>query len=284
MIPRFTGLVLSIAALILTVPTPVQAQDPPRPGAAAAAAPQHALPLLQDRIPEAYREHVPLPFGVSFNYFRLSETLALRDPVLAMGGYQVPSQAIQAKSLKALTDSYTVRFDAWILPFLDVYGTATHFTGEASDIQASVIGSAPVIPSSLDYEGNGVGTGFTAAFGYRAFFASYDYSFHWQFMKLPSSTVKVAVQGPRVGLQFKPWGFEGNVYAGAMKESVHGRQVGTLTVENVGSVDFDIVATAEHAWNPTVGAELGITRHIRASVEAGFRGRNAVLLGAGYRF
>jgi hypothetical protein len=284
MISQCMGFVLSIALLAVATPAPMYAQDPPTQGTAAAAAPQHVLPLLQDKIPEAYREHVPLPFGVSFNYFRLNETLALSDPVLAMGGYQVPSQAIQAKSLKTLTDSYTVRFDAWILPFLDVYGTATHFTGEASDIQASVIGSAPVIPSSLDYKGNGVGTGFTAAFGYRAFFVSYDYSFHWQFMKLPSSTVKVAVQGPRVGLQFKPWGFEGNVYAGAMKESVHGRQVGALAVENVGSVDFDIVATAEHAWNPTVGAEFGITRRIRASVEAGFSGRNALLLGAGYRF
>lgn len=284
MISQLSGLVLSIAILTFAMPTTSRAQNPSTP-TAVAAAPQQVLPLLQDKIPEAYREHVPLPFGVSFNYFRISETLALSDPMLAVGGQQVPSQLIQANSLEALTDSYTVRFDAWILPFLNVYGTATHFTGAASDIQASVIGFEPIIPSSLDYKGTGVGAGFTAAFGYRAIFASYDYSFHWQFMKLPTSTVEVAIQGPRVGLQFKPWGFDGNVYAGAMKESVHGRQVGSLTVPGVvGTVDFDIVATADPAWNPTIGAELGITRHIRANIEAGFKGRNTVLLGAGYRF
>ena len=116
----------------------------------------------------------------------------------------------------------------WLLPFLNVYGTATGFTGEASDIQASIIGFPPVIPSNLAYKGSGVGAGFTAAFGYRAFFASYDFSYHWQFMKLPSNTVKVTVQGPRVGIQFTPWGFQGNVYVGAMRESIFGRQTGTI--------------------------------------------------------
>jgi hypothetical protein len=225
-----------------------------------------------------------LPFGVSFNYFRLDERLALSDPVLVFNGQPVPSQLIQADSLKAATDSYTLRFDAWLLPFLNVYATATTFTGEASDIQASVIGFPPVIPSELSYDGSGVGAGLTLAFGYRAFFASYDYSYHWQFMEIPSSTVKVAVQGPRVGIQFTPWGYQGNVYVGAMKESIFGRQVGTIDVQGLGSVTFDLVAKPEHAWSPTVGAELGITRHIRANLEAGFSGRTTVLLGAGYRF
>ena len=276
---------LCMVALLAAVPGLLCAQDAPAPAATSGATTfPHGLPLLQGKIPEAYRAHVPLPYGVSFNYFRLDERLALSDAALAFNGQPVPSQLIQTDSLKAVTNSYTARFDVWLLPFLNVYGTATRFTGEASDIQASIIGFPPVIPTNLTYKGSGVGAGFTVAFGYSAFFASYDFSYHWQFMKLPSNTVKVAVQGPRVGIQFTPWGFQGNVYVGAMRESIFGRQTGTIDVPGLGSVDFDIIARPEHAWNPTAGAELGITRHIRVNLEAGFSGRNTVLLGAGYRF
>jgi hypothetical protein len=276
---------LSAVVLAVAVTGSAGAQDQPQPASAAATTTgRHVLPLLDDKVPEAYRAHVPLPFGVSFNYFRLDERLALSDPVLVFNGQPVPGQLIQVDSLKVATNSYTLRFDAWIFPFLDVYTTATRFSGEASDIRASVIGFPPVIPSSLDYNGTGVGAGLTAAFGYRAFFASYDYSYHWQFMELPSNTVKVAIQGPRVGIQFTPWGVQGNAYVGAMKESIFGRQTGTITLPGAGSIAFDLVAGPEHAWNPMVGVEIGLTRHVRANVEAGFSGRTALLLGAGYRF
>jgi hypothetical protein len=285
MISRSAGIVLSVVALSVVSRGAAGAQDPLKPAAiTATTTPHHALPLLQDKIPEAYRKHVPLPYGVSLNYFRLDERLALSDAALVFNGQPVPSQLIQADSLRALTNSYTLRLDAWVLPFLNVYATGTRFTGDASDIQASVIGFPPVIPPSLAYHGSGVGAGLTAAFGYRAFFVSYDYSYHWQFMELPSNTVRVAIQGPRVGIQFTPWGFQGNVYVGAMKESIFGRQTGTIAVQGLGSIEFDIVATPEHAWNPTVGAEFAITRHVRANIEAGFNGRKTVLLGAGYRF
>ncbi len=253
-----------------------QAAEPP--------ASHHALPLLQDKIPEMYRERVPLPYGISFDYFRLDERLALSDPILTFNGQPVPSELIQVDSLKAVTNSYTARFDAWLLPFLNVFGTATRFTGEATDIQATIIGFPPVIPSSLSYDGTGVGAGVVAAFGYKAFFASYNLSYHWQFMEIPSNTVVVSIQGPRVGVQFQPWGHESNVYVGAMREGIRGRQSGTIPVEGIGEVTFDLIAVAQHPWSPTVGAELGLSRHIRANVEASFSGRSALLLGAGYRF
>ncbi len=282
---RRSAAIPPLAALFLVVfAGSAFAQGTSASPAAEPPASHHVLPLLQDKIPEAYRQRVPLPFGVEFDYFRLDERLALSDPKLTFNGQPVPSELIQVDSLKAVTDSYTVRFDAWILPFLNVFGTATRFTGEATDIQATIIGFPPVIPSSLSYDGSGVGTGFVVAAGYKAFFASYNFSYHWQFMELPSNTVVVDIQGPRVGVQFKPWGYESNVYVGAMHEGIHGRQSGTIQVQGIGEVGFDLVAVAQHPWSPTVGAELGLTRHIRANVEASFSGRSALLLSGGYRF
>jgi hypothetical protein len=253
-------------------------------GAGAPAGSSQVLPLLQDRIPEAYREHVPLPFGVSFTYGRIDERLPLTSPNLVFNGQVVPSMLIQADSLKAVTNAYTARFDAWIFPFLNVYATATKFSGAASDIRASVTGFPPVIPQSVDYHGKGFGVGFMLAFGYRSFFAAYNVGQSWQYLPMPTNTERVTIQGPRVGLRLRPGGIEANVYLGAMYEQYAGRQTGSFPVAGMGTLAFDLVAEPQHAWNPTLGAEIGLTRHIRANVEAGFRGRTHLMVGAGYRF
>ena len=248
------------------------------------AAPRHVLPLLQDKVPEAYREHVPLPFGVSFTYFRMDERLTLRDPSLVFNGQPIPAQLLQADSVATLTNSYSARFDAWLLPFLNVYGTATRISGEATDIRAQVIGFPPVIPERVGYSGTGYGVGFTAAFGYRALFASYDWNWNWQTAGVLSNTTVANVQGPRVGVQLTPWGRQGNVYVGAMRQRLRGRQSGAIDLAGAGSLAFDLKAQPEHIWNPAAGAEIGITRHIRVNLEGGFGGRTYLLLGGGYRF
>jgi hypothetical protein len=244
----------------------------------------HVLPLFQDKVPEAYREHVPLPYGVSFTYFRMDERLTLSDPSLVFNGQPIPKQLLQADSVATLTNSYSARFDAWILPFLNVYGTATRISGDATDIRAQLVGFPPVIPERVSYSGTGYGVGLTVAFGYRAFFASYDWNWNWQTAGVLSNTTVANVQGPRVGVQFTPWGYQGIVYVGAMRQMIRGRQSGSIDLPGAGSLAFDLKAEPEHTWNPAVGAELGLTRQIRANLEAGFGGRKYLLLGAGYRF
>ena len=278
---------VSVVALtfLLTAATTSLAGAPPQTTPASPDAESHnVLPLLQDKIPEVYREHVPLPFGVSFNYLRLDERLAFTDPSLVFNGQVIPPQLLQVGSAATVTDSYTARFDAWILPFLNVYGTATRISGEASDIKAQIFGFPPVIPERVEYSGTGYGVGLTAAFGYRAFFVSYDLSYHWQTAGVLSQTAVASVQGPRVGLQLTPWGRQGNVYVGAMRQTLRGHQSGTLDLAGVGSLSFELRAEPEHVWNPTFGAEIGLTPHIRVNVEGGFGGRTVVLLGGGYRF
>jgi len=286
-IPRVTPVSVCLSAALLLAPATASAGEPAKtaqPAAASSTEPRRVLPLLQDRIPEAYRAHVPLPFGVSFTYFRMSERLTFSDPALVLNGQSVPSQLLQADSAATLTDSYSARFDAWLLPFLNVYGTATRFSGEVTDIAAQIIGFPPLIPERVGYSGTGYGAGFTLAFGYRAFFASYDANWIWQKAGVISKRTVASTQGPRVGIQLSPWGRQGNVYVGAMREALRGRQSGSLDLAGAGSLTFDLVAQPTHSWNPTVGMELGLTRHVRAHIEGGFGGRKLLMAGVGYRF
>ena len=99
--PRLTAMTACVLAALVTVAPTAGADEPTKatqPTAASSSEPRRVLPLLQDKIPEAYRAHVPLPFGVSFNYFRMSERLALSDAALVFNGQPVPSQLIQTDS------------------------------------------------------------------------------------------------------------------------------------------------------------------------------------------
>jgi hypothetical protein len=245
---------------------------------------RHVLPFLQDKVPEEYRGQVPLPFGISFNYVHQVLPLVINDPVFVVGGSPLPPGLVQGGSIKAVTDALVARADVWILPFLDVYGTAAHLSGDANEIRVDLAAPLPIpIPDQVSYSGSDYGVGFTGAFGYRAFFVSYDVNWNWAKPDV-INWVRVQVQGPRVGVLLVPWGVHGKVYAGAMRLAIAGTQTGSVSLGPGLSLEFSLQARAESAWSPLVGTEFEIARHLMLVAEGAFGKTDQVLLSAGYRF
>jgi len=251
---------------------------------------RHVLPFLQDKVPEEYRGQVPLPFGISFNYVHQVLPLTINDPVIVLGGLPLPPGFVQGGTLKAVTNTLVARADVWILPFLNVYGTADYLSGDANDISMDLAVPIP-IPSQISYSGSAYGFGFTGAFGYRAFFASYDVNWNWAKPDV-INWVRVQVQGPRVGVLFVPWGVHGKVYAGAMRLAIAGTQTGSVSLPDLilervpppVSLEFSLQARPESAWSPLVGTEFELARHLMLIAEGAFGKTEQVLLSAGYRF
>jgi hypothetical protein len=243
-----------------------------------------ALPFLQDKVPEEYRGQVPLPFGISFVYVHQALPLVINTPSFVVGGSPLPPGLVQGGSIKAVTDTLVARADAWLLPFLDVYGTAAHLSGDARDISVDLAAPVPIpIPDQVSYSGSDYGIGFTAAFGYRAFFASYDINWNWAKPDV-INWVRVQVQSPRVGVLFLPWGVHGKVYAGAMRLAIAGTQTGSVSLEPGVSVEFSLEARPENAWSPLVGVEFEIARHLMLVAEGAFGKTSQVVLSSGARF
>jgi len=244
----------------------------------------HALPFLQDKVPEEYRGQVPLPFGISAVYVHQALPLVINNPSFVVGGSPLPPGLVQGGSLKAVTDTLVARGDVWLLPFLDVYGTAAHPSGDAKDISVNLAAPVPIpIPDEVSFSGSDYGFGFTAAFGYRAFFASYDVNWNWAKPDVINS-VRVQVQSPRVGVLFVPWGVHGKVYAGAMRLAIAGTQTGSVSLPPGVSLEFSLEARPESAWSPLVGAEFEIARHLMLVAEGAFGKTSQVLLSSGVRF
>jgi hypothetical protein len=245
---------------------------------------RHVLPLLLDKVPEEYRGQVPLPFGISFNYVHQALPLVINDPVFVVGGSPLPPGLVQGGSIKAVTDALVARADVWILPFLDVYGTAAHLSGDANEIRVDLAAPLPIsIPDQVSCSGSDYGFGFTGAFGYRAFFASYDVNWNWAKPDV-ISRVRVQVQGPRVGVLLVPWGVHGKVYAGAMRLAIAGTQTGSVSLGPGLSLEFSLQARPESAWSPLVGTEFEIARHLMLVAEGAFGKTSQVLLSTGARF
>ena len=107
------------------------------------------LPIGIDRIPEEYREDMPLPFGIGLNYFTSNERYKFNSASVSVGGQPIPPQAMILDSLKVVQYSTTLRADAWVLPFLNLYGTQSWFNGKTTDIRAQLIGVQIPLPQEI---------------------------------------------------------------------------------------------------------------------------------------
>ena len=244
----------------------------------------HKLPLFHDMIPEEYRKYMPLPYGVSFNYVHQVWSLRIAEPVLNIPGNPLPPGFVRGGTLKAVTNTEVARVDAWILPFLNVYGTAARFTGNAKDINMDLAAPAPLpIPPKVDYSGSNFGAGFTAAFGYRAFFASYDINWNWGKPDV-TNRVRVQTQGPRVGAVVTPWGVRSKLYVGGIRQEIAGRESGSVVLGQGLALSFDVLTKPRKAWSPLAGVSIEVTKHFMLGAEGSSGGTSQMLLSTGYRF
>jgi hypothetical protein len=244
----------------------------------------HFLPLFKKDIPEEYRKHVPLPIGISFNYVHQVMPLDIIDAKVEIPGMPLPSGFVRGGTIKPYTDSYVARLDAWLLPFLNVYGTAGRFTGDAKKLKFDL--AAPValpIPSQVSYSGSSFGFGLTGAFAYRAFFASYDVNWNWAKPDV-TNRLRVTNQGPRLGVLVSPLKIQCKIYGGAYRTSISGGQRGTVTLESGIPITFDIKVHPVKAWSPLFGSEISLTRHIVVGIEGDVGHTKQLVLTTGYRF
>jgi hypothetical protein len=155
----------------LAIAQPVLAQEEPR-----------MLPFLGEEARKLGHE-LPEPFGVGLVYYKLVRDIKVTDLRLANDGGP-PTSVSQFVDLGSGTDvkNINVKLDAWLLPFLNVYGIVGKVWNK-SDTTIDVtlpplVSSAPgrrfttTVPTSI--EGTVGGLGVTLAGGYKDFFGALD--------------------------------------------------------------------------------------------------------------
>lgn len=182
------------ASLILLLAAAQTAEPPATPSAepaAAAASRQDGgsdlrrwssfLPLMAD---EARKRGIdlPLPFGASLVYYHLERDIRVSDVRIGREG-NPPTTVSEVAQLSSTSrvDNLNLKLDAWIFPFLNVYGLVGWFSNSSTTrVHVGLPGQGPLPPVARDLEipttieGSVEGLGATLAGGLPPFFLVVD--------------------------------------------------------------------------------------------------------------
>ena len=214
-----------------------------------------------------------LPFGFNVNYVFNEMTLELTH--FSMNFYDgknlddiLNPETLNFKETIARTNGVNVRADAWILPFLNVYGLYSKNSGSTQvSFQPQVIEhglgangnikeirtleEAIVVPP-VYFTSNTWGFGSTVVYGWDNYFISADGNLSFSTSDLLDGTIKFFVGSARIGrrITFRN-DMKLSLYFGAMYRNFVDREV------NTGSLG---VPEMDEAMNKAVGGLLDITQ------------------------
>ncbi len=245
---------------------------------------------------------MPQPFGLSATHY--TEKQSFHMPGLKLGGHGGKllnaNPLVRVPDIKTAQNADTVRLDAWVLPFLNLYALVGYVDGHANvDIQPAVFPSrcSPTYDLRLDYEGPTIGLGGTLASGFRPFkgrptilFALADLNVTETFLDFQHvvdslEPVTVGVLNVRCGVRDRVLQSLGDyhvsLWGGLMWEGVQEVMSGNLSILDL---DFQGKVRAVNPWNTIVGSRLEIGKHIDLMFDVGLGERKSLMLSGAFRF
>lgn len=217
------------------------------------------------------------PFGIGVTVGEQNQDLALGRLSVAGPG-SVESAGFDAHH--RLRD-LTVRFDAWLLPYLDAFVLVGRIDGRtAIDVGALEL-PLPFRRMSIDYDGAVYGGGFVLAAATEGLFASLTPV--WTRTDLSGgfdSEIETLSVSPRVGLRDG----RGSVWLGAAWQDVDERHAAPILVPGVGGVPVRLELAERSAWNGLAGLAVALDSHWNLELEGGFGARKSARAGVVWRF
>lgn len=254
---------------------------------------KRTLPLGRSLLPDKDIA-LPLPFGVSSFFTYMSRGVDIHNVDI---GYQdMPKQSINDIASFELNNKSTVaavKLDAWILPFVNVYGLAGFVTTDASldatiTVDRILPGPPIIIPISNNstINGNYFGIGTTCVGGYGAWFMLGDVNYGYSKLDEFEGKIDFWMYSARSGFQaqvgknnLRSW--VGTMYLSS-KRTLH------LNVEDdiLGKIQVDVYQRTINPWTIQVGTSFSFYENFEILCELGANFEDASLgvLSASYRF
>ena len=278
------------------------------------------LPLNKEMAGEA---DLPLPFGIGVTFYGQEQDMLVNsiklqniDITQIIPGQPLYSTTAEASKVYNDIDNKSLRLDAWLFPFLNVYGVLGTIDGKSTisgggnlDIkeaawagepgQAVLDGLAQGFEATgfpFDYEGDVYGVGFVLAGGFRQFWGTMDVNFNRADLDGSTSEIDTITVTPRIGINGKVGGLKGSLWVGSMHQDIEENQIGqtiapaydttALPPTLLGNVplSWDVLLEQKNEWNFLVGGSLNLTEHLEIAAEGGFGDREQVMGNLTFRF
>lgn len=275
------------------------------------------LPIWGDEA-RARGYDIPEPFGVSYGYMNLRQDVVV-DKIGFISNSNMDLEKllhIETGHTRSKNESHVLKLDAWVFPFMNVYGLYGKTKGTSktnlNNVEARmklpwgtdwIIPIGKNLPFELEYEGKTYGGGVTFAGGYNQFFTTLDANYTRTNLDILDGDISALVITPRVGYEFifDPLiSGQGNtkiqVWTGAMYQDITQRFKGDISKLDLppdlskwmifapGDTKFDVKQHLAHKWNNIVGARVELTRNFNVLTEVGFNNRNSFYISGEFRF
>ncbi|WP_163935581.1 hypothetical protein [Paraferrimonas sp. SM1919] len=240
-----------------------------------------ALPFWRDEaIKRGY--DLPLPFGGVISWMHMDQGLIVDN--LKVDGAQLESVGLANAS--SVDNVISGRLDAWIFPFLNVYGVLGYTSGTMKaqvTIKDTMLDIDETIAFETDYDGITYGGGLTIAGGYKSFFAMIDSNATRSELNTGTNAIQTLTVTPRVGLLFDSTGYgTGTLWIGAMYINVDQTLTAALPA-NLGTLNADL--SGKQAWNGLLGGSWELNKRYSFQAEVGGLGdRKQFMLSSMIRF
>ncbi len=187
------------------------------------------LPLLGDEA-RARGYDLPEPFGINFNYMNIRQNIdvdSIHFSGLGIGNINLPSNLfdINVAKTRQRSTTRTIKLDAWILPFMNIYGIVGKTRGSSlskvsvdsnpssqngliNKMIAGVIhgmnksGDLQNLDFKLKFKGDTFGVGTVFAGGYDNWFGLLDMNYTQTRFDILDGSIDAFTLSPRVGYRF----------------------------------------------------------------------------------
>jgi hypothetical protein len=179
---------------------------------------------------------MPYPAGVMTNYFYANQGLIIENLQLGLQTNNqdiplTPVNLIGFKNNSVVANTFNVRPDLWIFPFLDLYGI---FGYGSSTTTVNIVTPVP-LTSVVNQNVRTAGFGFTGAFGLGIFFLAADMNWTWNKPDKLDKPVPAQTLSFRLGHTFRfadhPQKNIG-IWAGALRARFGAGTVGEITLSD----------------------------------------------------
>ena len=271
------------------------------------------LPFLAQRVIDLGYD-LPLPFGVSLIYGNVEQDMLLDSLSVGLNGSdKQPFEFVSFENAVAKNDTVQLKLDAWLFPFMNVFGLVGKIDGEAPvDVLLDGNGMLDILgitcpspdplcpfltdrvitlPITAPFSGNTYGLGTVLAGGWNNWFVALPVSATYADMDTTETEGLAITATPRFGRLFNS---ERNgsfaLFAGGNYLHAELDVSGTVFLPVPGGddlrVDYDIKQKNKDNWNLVVGGNWDITRRWSVALEYnGFIGSREALFGsASFRF
>ncbi len=275
---------------------------------------------------------LPNPFGININYMHIKQDIVVEDikfSNLAMKiplgkkyfiNVPIPSNLFEigVKSTKQRSHTETLRLDAWVFPFMNVYGVIGKTKGSSlskvsvssseKNVQGiiSAMGGMDDLDFKLKFKGKTYGGGVTFAGGVGNWFGLVDLNYTETKLDIISGHIKAFTLAPRIGYRFKTPGIESinypeghlSLWVGTMYQDVTQNFNGKLSdlsfspklqgiinaVNYKKEGQFHVNQHLKSPWNMLVGARYEAGKHFDIITEVGFNKRKSIFVAGEFRF